>query len=119
MKKLIQWVSHMSLLMWVMVMSTLSASAYQSVDISRAGKAHDAFAAFFDEYRIVIGYVTAFGTLTSLLIFIFHMINLANLSSHPIKRRQAMMNIVISLICTALLGGLTTISFLFYSIIFK
>ena len=76
----------------------------------------NAWNAFILEYRIIMAWIAGIGALTSVLIFIFHMVQLGNLSSHPIKRREAMMNLMISMICTALLGGLGVITGLFYQI---
>ncbi|ADO59519.1 hypothetical protein [Paenibacillus polymyxa] len=76
----------------------------------------NAWNAFILEYRIIMAWIAGMGALTSVLIFIFHMVQLGNLSSHPIKRREAMMNLMISMICTALLGGLGVITGLFYQI---
>lgn len=100
------------LLAMVYFLNTVEVFAYGEKSIK------EAWESFFDEYRVIMGYITAFGTLTSILVFIFHMIQLANLSTHPIKRRQAMGNIMISLICTALLGSLTVINLLLYEIVF-
>lgn len=84
---------------------------------SNGEKLINAWNAFILEYRIVLAYFTGIGALTSVLIFIYHMVQLANLSAHPIKRRESMMNILVSLICTSLLGGLGIITGLFYQIL--
>ncbi|MFF2531553.1 hypothetical protein ACFVS2_21835 [Brevibacillus sp. NPDC058079] len=77
----------------------------------------NAWNAFIVEYRLILAYFSGFGVLTSILIFIYHMIQLGNLSSNPVKRKEAMGNIMISLICTSLLGGLAIITTLFYEIL--
>lgn len=114
MKKSVMMKCVVMVVLFVMVyfLNTVEVFAYGDKSIG------DAWNDFFEEYRTIMGVITAIGTLTSMLIFIFHMIQLANLSSHPIKRRQAMGNIVISLICTALLGSLTVLNLLLYEIVF-
>lgn len=112
--KMWKWISMFMITVGAYVYTTIGASAYDR-DMS---KLKTAFTAFFDEYRMIIGYITAIGLLTSILVFIYHMIQLANMASHPVLRRKTMTNIMISLICTALLGGMTVINFLFYEIIF-
>ncbi|WPS85461.1 hypothetical protein SMD22_02180 (plasmid) [Brevibacillus halotolerans] len=77
----------------------------------------NAWNAFILEYRFVLAGFSAIGVLTSILIFIYHMLQLGNLSSHPIKRRESMGNILISLVCTALLGGLGLLTTLFYEVL--
>ncbi|WCF11758.1 hypothetical protein NDS46_30915 (plasmid) [Paenibacillus thiaminolyticus] len=96
------------------IFTTSSAFAYNK-DLE---KLRGAFNNFFDEYRHIIGVLTALATLTSIVIFIFHMIQLGKTASNPTERRKTISNIYISLICTALLGGLTTINFLYIEIIF-
>lgn len=112
--KLWKGFSMLFLTLGVYLYTTVGAFAYDK-DMK---KFKEAFSAFFTEYRLIIGYITALGLLTSILVFIFHMIQLANMASHPILRRKTMTNIMISLVCTALLGGMTVINFLFYEVIF-
>lgn len=71
-----------------------------------------------DEYRMVLAYIAGFGALTSILVFIIHFIELGSLPAHPIKRREKLMSMLVSGVCTALLGGMTLILTLFYAIIF-
>ncbi|MDF2879482.1 MAG: hypothetical protein K0R54_39 [Clostridiaceae bacterium] len=70
------------------------------------------------ERRYIIAGISAFGALTSVLVFIYHMIQLASMPSHPIMRRRTITGILTSLICTALLGGVTLVSTLLFEIIF-
>ena len=78
-----------------------------------------AWKGFLDEYRIILAGISGIGALTAVLVFIFHMVQLGTMPSHPIKRRQVLGGLVTSGIATALLGGITTVLTLFYSIIWS
>lgn len=77
----------------------------------------DAWKELMNEYRFILAGISGIGALTSILIFIAHMIQLGG-TGNPQRRSNCIRNILISAICTALLGGMTLITTLFYSIIF-
>jgi hypothetical protein len=91
-------------------MLTIEASAKQTLE--------SAFSDFLAEWRVALAGVSGFGALTSILVFIWHFIVMAHVPAHPKARREALLNMVWSGVCTALLGSLTLILTLFYSIIF-
>ena len=70
------------------------------------------------EYRIILAGIAGIGALTSILVFIYHMIQLGAVHAHPIQRHFIMRNLLISAVCTAGLGGLSLFLTLFYNIIF-
>lgn len=81
-------------------------------------KLPQAWKELIDEYRVILAGIAGVGALTSVLVFIIHMINLASPTANPKHRRKCLNGIIISGICTALLGGITIILTLFYTIIF-
>jgi len=94
-----------------------------SSDVSYASGVHsqkfkDAWNAFFAEWRIVLAAFSGIGALTSVLVFIVHMIKLGAMPEHPIQRGQVMNGLLISAITTALLGGITLVLTLMYEIVF-
>ncbi|BBW98935.1 hypothetical protein GsuE55_37680 (plasmid) [Geobacillus subterraneus] len=70
------------------------------------------------EYRIVLAYIAGFGALTSVLTFILHFIRLGAVADNPQERQKVIRGMLISAICTALLGGATLLLTLLYSIVF-
>lgn len=72
--------------------------------------------ALMAEYRVILAGIAGFGAMTSLLVFIYHFMHLGAVSSNPAQRSQVVRNILISAICTSLLGGVTLFLTLFYSI---
>ena len=67
------------------------------------------------EWNTIIAGVAGFGALTSLLVFIVHMFQLATLgTSHPIIRKKIMNDILISGITTAMLGATGLIFWIVY-----
>lgn len=74
----------------------------------------DAWKSFFAEYRIVMAYIAGFGALTSILVFIYHFVQLGIHGDNPSRRQEILWNLFISAICTALLGGITTVLAFFY-----
>lgn len=73
---------------------------------------------FMDEYRMMLAYFSGFGVLTSILVGIILMLKLATMPNHPIQRRNCIAGIITSFICMSLLGGISLILTLFYTIIF-
>lgn len=71
------------------------------------------------EYKNIVAGVAGLGAMSSLLIFIIHMFQLATLgSAHSTERRKILNNILISGACTALLGGIGMIYILLYTSVF-
>ena len=71
-----------------------------------------------EEYRVILAALAGIGALTSIMVFIFHFIKLGTMPSHPIQRREAMNNMLVSAITTALLGSITMILTIFYYTVF-
>ena len=68
----------------------------------------------WDNIRIIISFITGFGTLSSFIIFMVIFMRISALPAHPTQRRKAMEDIVTSGVSTILLGGLTLILTVFY-----
>lgn len=62
----------------------------------------------------ILTWIVAFGEITSVLVCLVSFIMLATAPSHPIQRRNCMINIITSIICAVLLGGLAIILNIFY-----
>lgn len=77
-----------------------------------------AWDALMEEYRVILAYIAGFGALTSILTFIIHFIRLGSVGDNPQERRKVVHGMLISAICTALLGGITLVLTLLYSIVF-
>jgi hypothetical protein len=93
-----------------------------NMDMAYAGgkpTTDEAWKAFMDEYRVILAAIAGIGALTSILVFIFHFIKLGTMPSHPIMRREVMNNMLVSAICTALLGGISLVLTIFYYIVFN
>lgn len=82
------------------------------------GAFEKAWGVLLEEYRIILAYIAGFGALTSILTFIIHFIRLGAVGDNPQERRKVVHGMLISAICTALLGGITLILTLLYSIVF-
>jgi len=103
---------------WALLLGVLFV-CFINMDISFAKPSfNEAWNAFMKEYRIVLASISGLGALTSILVFIIHFIKFGANADNPYQRREAIVNMLISAICTALLGGVTLILTLFYSIIF-
>lgn len=102
------------------IVSVMTLVMLLNIDVSYAKPTFDeAWEAFMSEYRIILAGIAGLGALTSVLVFIVHFVKLGTMPSHPIQRREALTNMVISGVCTALLGGITLVLTLFYHIIFQ
>lgn len=66
-------------------------------------------------YGEVFQYLSAFGALSSFLIFIIKMVQLSTPGDHPTLRRKLMMDTLICFFCTAAIGGFS----LFYNLFFE
>jgi len=69
---------------------------------------------FWKNIRYVVSFLMAFGSLSSFIIFIVIFMKLASLPAHPMQRRKAMEDIVMSGLATMLMGGLSLILTVFY-----
>ncbi|PLS19711.1 hypothetical protein CVD28_04675 [Bacillus sp. M6-12] len=74
-----------------------------------------AWKALMNEYSVIVAGVAGLGALTSMLVFMVHMFQLASIgSAHPTIRRKIINDIMISAVCTALLGGVGLIYVIVY-----
>lgn len=101
-----------TLFIYFVSFETVLASGFANPKFPKAWKE------LIDEYRVILAGFSGIGALTSILVFVIHMIQLATMPTHPIKRRECIDGIMWSGICTMLLGGMTLVLTLFYSIIF-
>lgn len=62
----------------------------------------------------VVTWLISFGIITSILVMLFNFVKLALAPSHPIQRRNCMEQIVVSIVCIVLLGGLDILLEIFY-----
>lgn len=95
---------------------TLTITSHSSTGTTTA--LQKAFSAFILQWRILIAGITGVATITMILIFIINIIHLGSLPANPMARREIMMRLVTLAICTALLGGITSILTIFYATIF-
>lgn len=65
-------------------------------------------------YGELFQYLSAFGALSSFLIFIVKMVQLSTPGDHPTLRRKLMMDTLICFFCTAAIGGFSIFYNLFY-----
>jgi len=73
---------------------------------------------FFSDWQLFISGFMGVAILSSVLIFIIHMIKLATSGgSHPMIRRKIMGDILVSGVTTALLGGISLVFYLLYTIV--
>ena len=88
-------------------------TAYAS-SVSTSADFMDKFQAFFSEYKVILGGVTGFGLLTSIAIFIYHFCRLSATASNPQQRAEVLRNLLITGVCTALLGAVPLIVILLF-----
>lgn len=75
------------------------------------------FGEFFDTYKTIISAFIGFGLLTSIGVFIFHFCKLSATASNPQKRAEVINNLLITGVCTALLGGVPLVVVLLFQIV--
>lgn len=73
-----------------------------------------AFENFNLEIKFLFSGISALALVTSVGVFVIHFIKLASAPSHPIKRREVMMNLVVSGVCTGLLGAVNLIVWIIF-----
>lgn len=71
-------------------------------------------AEFIKLYGELFKYLTAFGALSSFLVFIVKMVQLSTPGDHPTLRRKLMMDTLVCFFCTAAIGGFSIFYNLFY-----
>ena len=69
------------------------------------------------EYRGVVTFISAIGTLSMIMFFIFNFIALGNSRGNPQERQKAITGLIVSGIATAGLGSVTLITTLFYNML--
>lgn len=84
--------------------------------VSTSAQFLDKFKAFFKEYKVILSGVMGFGLLTSIAIFIYHFCRLSATASNPQKRAEVINNLLITGLCTALLGAVPLIVILLFNI---
>lgn len=80
--------------------------------VARTNKALDNLWAII---RDILTWIIAFGEITSVAVCLWAFIKLATAPSHPIQRRNCMIEIIVSIVTGALLGGLAIILNVFYN----
>lgn len=75
---------------------------------------------FFKEYGLILNTFVGIVVLTNFIIFMYHFCRLAKMScDHPLIRKEAINNIMISGVCLALIGGAGTIYAILFTVIMK
>ena len=70
------------------------------------------FNQFLEEYNILLSGVWGFFMTSSVLIFIVHFIKLGRFSGQPVMRQKIMNDLLVTGVCTALLGSFGLVFFL-------
>lgn len=83
--------------------------------IGRINKVNENVAALWAIIRDVLNWLIAFGEITSVIVCLIAFMKLATAPSHPMQRRNCMVQIITAIITSALLGGLALILNVFYS----
>lgn len=73
---------------------------------------------FLNNYQSIITFILAFSIITTFIIMIINITKLANARDNPQLRKEAVNGILITGICIAILGSLSTIYIILISIIF-
>ena len=76
------------------------------------GEVIQKFQDFIAEYNILLSGVWAFFMTSSVLIFIIHFIKLGQWSNYPMVRQKIMSDLVVTGVCTALLGSFGLVFYL-------
>lgn len=84
--------------------------------VSTSSEFMDKFKAFFQEYKSILVGVMGFSLLTSIGIFIYHFCRLSATASNPQKRAEVINNLLVTGLCTALLGAVPLIVLLLFNI---
>lgn len=111
------WYKGLALVLVVAFMVLMSSDVSYATGV-HSEKFKEAWNAFFAEWRIILAAFSGIGALTSILVFIVHMIKLGAMPEHPIQRGQVLNGLLISAITTAMLGGITLVLTLMYEIVF-
>ncbi len=76
---------------------------------------NNALVVFIGNIRYIIAFLSGFGALSAIVIFIVLLVQLSSMPAHPTQRRHAMEKIITSIISIILLGGITTFMTVFYN----
>ncbi|MBQ3420512.1 MAG: hypothetical protein IJH34_02345 [Romboutsia sp.] len=69
------------------------------------------------EYRTVVMFLSAIGTISMIMFFIFNFISLGKSQGNPSERQKAITGLIITGLASAGLGSVTLITTLFYNMI--
>lgn len=81
----------------------------------KTDKGQGAFNSMLNQYRKIINFVCGIGCLSMIMFFIFNLIKLGGSQGNPQERKQAITGLIITGISTAILGSITLVTGLFYS----
>lgn len=62
---------------------------------------------FLATYKIAVAVAIAAIYITIIIILVLNIVKLATIASHPIQRRQAIINLLVAFICLGLVSGFT------------
>ena len=77
------------------------------------------FRSFIDEYNVLLSGVWGFFMASSVLIFIIHFIKLGQWSHYPMVREKIMNDLMVTGICTAILGSFGFFYYLITTLVLK
>lgn len=100
-----------------LIMIIFSFMIFTDVGLAKQTTA-EAFKALYDEFKIELAGFVGIGICISVISFIVNLIRLGFYSSNGAMRRLTIRNLIISGICTAMLGSISFVVILFISIFF-
>lgn len=93
-------------LVFILVMSLSSAALAVKEHEVINDDTMSAIGEFKDEIGVIGNFLIAFSAVTSVLVFIIHFVKLSISPSHPIMRHKIMMELLVSAVCTSLIGAI-------------
>ena len=64
-------------------------------------------AQFLATYKIAVAVAIAAIYITIIIVLVLNIVKLATIASHPVQRRQAIINLLVAFICLGLVSGFT------------
>lgn len=87
------------------------------LDDFNEGNKEDALNKVLTEYRTIVTFISAIGTISMIMFFIFNFIQLGKSQGNPQERQKAITGLIMSGLASAGLGSVTLITSLFYKML--
>lgn len=102
-------------------MRLLNANRMTKGNVSTAvlGNAASAVAEFMEEYQVYLNVFLAFVVVTLVIIFIINAVKLSTAGDNPVKRQMAIHGIMVTGICTAIMGSFSLIAGILVAFLFS